>query len=512
MIIKNPSQEKLKEWSERINKHIEANFSLVETRFVDLGTKIVRILNYAKDFTPLMQKQLTYTLKDSNEFKGSAPSYDATIVLWQENNVNEFAKMLDKEFDPKHNIRVRIGMLLNKERHLLVKAFDDSYSHTIPLMDIHDGFVNLFDREANTYFYGAQNLEPEEFIKQGHIFVQIFNKILRTKDLNLTHGAVVGIDDKGILLCARGQRGKSTLAVLSMMEGFEYVSDDYLVLEKDGESLYTHPIYSIITLSPRMYNELYEKLEGTRFVSNNARKDKYVINIAKFHPQFRRKYPVEVCVFPEIVADSKPSICLCDLQEKGRAITQLIQSTVSQVQDINDHATILKLIDMVKDFEFYKINLCSDIAKNTQCLRDFIAQYKRQKSNIKLGKWLIDITFDIANIIDSENGIIYTMNQTATNIYENLIKGVSKEAIISAIESKIGTKHNIKWQVEKLAHELHSLGLFDSKATQTSPNNEPNIKFDFLTENHYNASFLKHENLGTIELIAPNATNKGESK
>lgn len=506
MTIKNPTPQQLQEWYDKLDKHIKANFSLVETKFVDLGSKVVRILNYSKDFTPLIQKQLTYALKDS------LPSYDATIVLWKEKNVNEFAKTLGKEFDPKQNLKLRIDMLYSKQASIIVLVFDEGYSPTIPLLDIRDGFVNFFDKNTNTYFYGAKNLEPEEFIKQGHIFVQIFNKILRTKTSNLAHGAVVGIDNKGILLCARGQRGKSTLAVLSMMEGFEYVSDDYLVLEKDKDTLYTHPIYSIITLSPRMYNELYDKLEGTRFVSNNARKDKYVINIAKYHPQFKTKYPIEVCVFPEIVADSKPSICLCDTEEKGRAITQLIQSTVSQVQDINDHTTILKLIDMVKDFEFYKINLCSDIAQNTKVLRDFITSYKNKKSDIKLNKWLIDITFDIANIIDSQSGIIYTMNQAATNVYENLINGVSQESIIATIESKIGgtiiTK--LQWQIEKFVEVLGNIGLWQqSKAKATGAG--INIKLDLLRKDSYNISFFKHDKLGTIELIAQK-TDKHKEK
>ena len=77
----------------------------------------------------------------------------------------------------------------------------------------------------------------------------------------MVHGDIVGLNDNGVLFCARGQRGKSTLVVLSMIDGFEYVSDDYLTLEKENDKLYAHPIYSIITLSPRMYNELFDKLK-----------------------------------------------------------------------------------------------------------------------------------------------------------------------------------------------------------------------------------------------------------
>ena len=208
-------------------------------------------------------------------------------------------------------------------------------------------------------------------------------KILKTKNSNLVHGACVGIDNKGVLFCARGQRGKSTLSVLSLLSGFEYVSDDYLTLEKDGENLYAYPIYSIITLSPRMYNEMYDKLEGTRFVSNNVRKDKYVLNIANLHNQFRKRYPVKLCMYPEIVSDDEPSICECNQQEKGQAITHLVHSTIMQMLDVYNPKTMKKLIDMVNPFKFYKIYLCNNIYKNTDCLKQFLEEYKNDQLHVE---------------------------------------------------------------------------------------------------------------------------------
>jgi hypothetical protein len=172
------------------------------------------------------------------------------------------------------------------------------------------------------------------------------------------------------LLCGSGQRGKSTLAVLAMMQGFDYVSDDYLVLEKEGDALYSYPIYSIITLSPRMYNELYDEMKG-KFVSNNARRDKYVLDIKAYHESFSDKYPIKVCVFPQITNDEKPSIVSC---KKGTAITQLVHSTIMQMEDKYDVKTIQKLTSFIKDFDFYQINLCADIKANVECLREFCRQ------------------------------------------------------------------------------------------------------------------------------------------
>ena len=207
------------------------------------------------------------------------------------------------------------------------KVFDDKFSRFKPIFQNKNTksakTIEAIDKDNNTYYYALENLDSEELIKEGHLFVQSLNEILKTPFSNLVHGACVGIDNIGALFCARGQRGKSTLAVLSLLKGFEYVSDDYLTLEKKNNKLFASPIYSIITLSPKMYNKLYCYLDECRFVSNNARKDKYVINISKYHNQFKKNYPIELCIFPEITNDDEPSIVLC---EKSRAIVQLIHS------------------------------------------------------------------------------------------------------------------------------------------------------------------------------------------
>lgn len=345
-----------------VEESVKNNHKQECVKFVKLGSQIVRILCYSKEFLPLMQKQLTYSLKDS------ASNYDATIVVWKEGNSKALIDEIAKGNVPMQ-MRMRLERVMTKEECNALDLMDKTYSLHNPLIsiDAQNGFVKAYNKETNTYYYGVKDLSPEEFIKEGHIFVQMLNKIAKTDHSNLVHGAVVGLNNNGILFCARGQRGKSTLAVLSMMKGFEYVSDDYLILEKEGDSLYSYPIYSIITLSPRMYNELYDDLKG-RFVSNNARKDKYVINIEAYHDTFKDKYPIKVCMFPEIVKDAKPSIVPC---KKGRSITQLIHSTIRQTQDAHDIKTIQKLINFVKDFDFYQINLCNDIHANVECLREF---------------------------------------------------------------------------------------------------------------------------------------------
>jgi hypothetical protein len=378
--------QKLVSYLQKIDSHIKENNKILWQKYVRLGSKVVKLVCYSKDFIPLIEKQLSYTLKDFSD------RCDATILLWHEKEVEFF---LQKLIDDRIKLRIReeqsvvsvddlnfVAVDKNSSESKLIttinfskdvtnffEMIDESYSKHNPVIKIvpRSGIINAYDRENNIYYYGVKDLHPEEFIKQGHIFVQIFNKIVKTQNSNLVHGAVVGLDNKGILLCARGQRGKSTLAVLAMMQGFDYVSDDYLVLEKEGDELYSYPIYSIITLSPRMYNELYNDMKG-KFVSNNARRDKYVIDIKAYHDSFCDKYPIKVCMFPQIVDDEKPSIVPC---KKGQAVVQLVHSTINQMEDKHDIKTIQKLMSFVNDFDFYQINLCSDIKANVECLRKF---------------------------------------------------------------------------------------------------------------------------------------------
>ena len=498
---------KINDLTENEIKHcfanIETYLSVFEPKWVkylDLGYKVIRLISYSQEFLPLVEKQLTYVLKDS------VKKYDATIILWEEKDVLALGKKLSPKFDSKVNMRLRIECIYSKQDKYDIQVIDKRFSKVKPIIEIQAtrGFFIANNKEENTYYYGVKNLEPEEFIKEGHIFVQFLNNILKTEHSNLVHGAVIGLNGNGILICARGQRGKSTLSVLSMMEGFEYVSDDYLILyENAKKNLFSSPIYSIITLSPKMYNELYDRLGESRFVSNNARKDKYVFNISNFHNRFRADYPIKVCIFPEIVTDKNPSIRPCSSSEKGRAIVQLIQSTLIQTQDLSENWTVKKIMNMIKDYSYFKFNLCHDIKKNTEYLYDFMSNLDIQEHRvIELDKFAIDVTFDVANILNTQTGVIYSMNKFATNIFENLQKGVSKELLIKALKPFSAMNHNIIKDFENLENILNKFGILGCIMQSDEP---AFISKDFAEECGYKISFIEHMEEEYKELIEENS-------
>jgi len=65
---------------------------------------------------------------------------------------------------------------------------------------------------------------------------------LSSEHVQFVHGAGVGIDGHGILLAGRGGSGKSTTALRCLLEGFDFVGDDYVVAT-DGNTFSMHSVY-----------------------------------------------------------------------------------------------------------------------------------------------------------------------------------------------------------------------------------------------------------------------------
>ncbi len=481
-----------------IKAYVEAQ-KLVATKYLDLGVKVVRVLCYTPEVLSHLARQCTFVLRDSAE------RYDDTIVVWKETDLTAFAKTIGPQFDPRRNMRLRLEMLYAKGKYPSFEVTDGT--SVIPFMYVShwNDVFEAHDAETKTLYYAVSNFDPEEFIKLGHMFIQQLNPLLKPTTANIAHGAILGYNNNGVLFCARGQRGKSTLTVHSMMQGLDYVSDDYQILDQESDGLYSYPIYSIITLSPTMYSELYDELKG-KFVSNNARKDKYVINIADYHGQFRTRYPIRLCIFPEIVSKPDTEIYPCSEQEKGRAIVQLIQSTVSQMRDMNDPMVIRKMLGMVKNLPFYKVDLCRNIAANTENLRVFLETYDfNNPVVIEPPRVMVDITFDLANILDSETCTIYSLNKFATNIYENLLMGRAAADIRAELAPLAAKNPQLLEAFDLLVKTLDEKGFLSAKGVGETATT---VNLAFAEECQWRLSLNMFASTGTKDLINPSKGDK----
>ena len=339
-------------------------------KYLDLGTHVVRLISHSSAFIPHIEWQLDWSLRDSAE------RYDATLVIWQETSLANVSIGLHAIFDATRYRQLRANKLMNPtfvcEDFAL---FDQEIWRNHALVHVTPGGEQLFawNPATNTHYYSVEKLGAEDIIKHGHLFVQTISKVLRSPTSNIAHGAVVGINETGVLLCGFGYRGKSTFSVNALLNGLDYVSDDYLVLGKQDGTLRAWPIYSIITLSPAVYLTMHPRLRQAEFVSNNARKDKYVFNISAYHDRFRAGYPVKMCMGLNFTKAPEPSIVSGG---KEQAIQDLVMSTLRQMAESEDVMQLGKMYSFVEALPFFTLNLSKNIDKNTRCLKDFLAAYK----------------------------------------------------------------------------------------------------------------------------------------
>jgi hypothetical protein len=228
--------------------------------------------------------------------------------------------------------------------------------------------LSAYNSETKTYYFAQNEKFSIDIIrKMGHLFAVQINAMMKDSDMALVHAAAVGIDDKGVLICARGEGGKSTLSISAMLEGFQYVSDDYLILSKTDQ-LYAHPIYSFTNIFPQTQAKMVG-LKSKLMWDSYWRPQKQTLDISAHHDSFVKKLPIKAVIFPRIADVEIPFI---EPVEKGKAIAQMIHSTIHQLGDYDNAGHIKKLIALTSDLEAYQINLSPDLEANVKILRNFI--------------------------------------------------------------------------------------------------------------------------------------------
>lgn len=315
------------------------------------GIKTTSVVCNRQGLGPVLLRQLDWCMESS----GTTP--DSTIFLWEDSSLDTF-----------HQRVLNLDIPL-EDNYLSLVTWDGNKMSSFAGFGVQDGFFSFWD--GNKQYCCVRSLLPEELLKT-HLFALNFSRLVDTPFSSMIHGACVGTGGNGVLLCARGGRGKSTLTITSLFQGMEYVAEDYLILKKEADVLKAFPIYCSTALTPQIYNKLYDKLGPTRFIGLNGRMNKYMLDISGWRNQVRQNYPVRACVFPEIAAVTEPCIIPCTQQEKGRTITHVVHSTIEQIMQTGNSEAVRKLLGMLSGLDFYRIILSPDLTRNSECLQHFI--------------------------------------------------------------------------------------------------------------------------------------------
>ncbi|MDR3117432.1 MAG: hypothetical protein LBT98_02585 [Puniceicoccales bacterium] len=224
------------------------------------------------------------------------------------------------------------------------------------------------DREGRIGYLLNPLLSVMEVPSQGHLLFRSIYLALLEDNRSLFHAAAVGWKGRGVLICGRGGRGKSTLALSCLVSGFQYVSDDYLILERNG-GLFVHPIYSIVTLSREMQAKLPPLWGYYLHCNYNGTKD--VLDISARHCSFVQRLPIELGIFPEVRPGERPSV---EPMHPGQAVVHAVHSTIRQTSLGELPEQVCRLTGLLKDIPFYRFTVGEDLAENVAVLQKFLEE------------------------------------------------------------------------------------------------------------------------------------------
>lgn len=220
------------------------------------------------------------------------------------------------------------------------------------------------DYIRKTYYFCRQAGTDYDDCMLGHPLIRCFYFWAEQEKLLILHSAAVGFNHKGVLISARGGAGKSTLSVSCLLEGLDFVADDYVMMREAGERN-ALPLYTMVGLNSDMYQILKpnmpvikteEKRNGKKFFDASA------------YP-FQEELPIKAIIFPNVTEGSEPRIVPTD---RGSVLVKLVHSSVSQIGGRRDTEMIRRMIERLKDLPVYEFCLSKDLKKNVTVLKHFM--------------------------------------------------------------------------------------------------------------------------------------------
>jgi hypothetical protein len=344
--IKNISKEEMDKYYAIFEKRAKKNKHIAYIKYLTLGNITVKIENYVPELIEPIETQLAYCISDK------ADAYDKVFYIWKDDVKSYVA-------DFAQNAAILSLFLKNSEKPSIE-------------INLKENTIWAFNPKTQTHYLNFKDYSLDMIRKMGHLFVRNLYEFSKTDHQNLLHSAAVGIDNTGVLLSARGGGGKSTLAISALLDGFQYVSDDYSIISRTAEGVCAYPIYSTINLYPLMQEKM-PRLQAEIMYPSWWQPGKNTMSIHAHHGSFVKKLPIKAVVFPKIADIKSPSI---EPVDKGKAIVQMIHSTLLQLENVNNPDYVKKLISLVSDLDFYQINLSPDLEANVKLLRQFVEERK----------------------------------------------------------------------------------------------------------------------------------------
>lgn len=170
------------------------------------------------------------------------------------------------------------------------------------LVERRPGLVTTYEAAARrfiTIVEGGAAIDTDMAAKPLLRFLLL---LTREAGIVMCHAALVGGEERGMMITGRGGAGKSTISSSALLGGAGFAGDDFIGLEKRDGKLFGHSLFSTLMLSREQIGN-FPALRAHAVRFRSTRFDKYLVPLHRgFGGQIRRRLEVDAIAVPRIVA------------------------------------------------------------------------------------------------------------------------------------------------------------------------------------------------------------------
>lgn len=227
--------------------------------------------------------------------------------------------------------------------------------------------LSFLDLESNKGLFWTSDARKLPYWVTGAPLRSLLNWWFDGRGLQLIHGAAVGVDGTGVILTARGGSGKSTTALACLLEGMNYVGDDYLVLGMEP----VPTVYSMYS-SGKLDAKSMARFPQLQSVISNAEfldREKALLFLnEKFAENIKSQVSVKSVLIPKITGEAATRFRKASAME---ALVALAPTTISQLPLAKQNA-LKALKSFVQSVPCHHLELGTDFSRIPEAISRFI--------------------------------------------------------------------------------------------------------------------------------------------
>jgi hypothetical protein len=228
--------------------------------------------------------------------------------------------------------------------------------------------LSFYDDTTGTGYFWMRDASELSDWSTGAPFRAILNWYFTTQNIHLVHGAVIGWNNQSILLTAKSGSGKSTTALTAIINGMDYIGDDYTAITLTDQGTIAHSLYQSAKITRSgldFFPELVPAIWNKHFSGNQ----KAIVFLSDIFPdRVKTSLPLSAIFIPTITGGETKIIPV----NKVQALIAIAPTTMLQLP-LADTGKLKALKDIIDQVPCYVIEL-GDVKNVTTIIKNFLKE------------------------------------------------------------------------------------------------------------------------------------------